>query len=43
VVFYKDQRMGEALPLDPVANDRSPPRPESLDQNANQYRKDPLS
>ena len=24
VVFYKGQRMGEARPLDPVANDRKP-------------------
>jgi hypothetical protein len=24
IVFYKGQRMGEAKPLDPVANDRKP-------------------
>jgi len=29
VVYYKDQRMGEARPVDYTANDRKPQRPDA--------------
>jgi transposase InsO family protein len=37
IVFYKGERMGQARPLDPVANDRKPlaPRPPSEGNSAN--------
>jgi putative transposase len=35
IVYYKDQRMGEAQPLDPVSNDRPPKRNNNNNNNSN--------